>query len=256
MKFHLEKVPYMINKGGCFAPTTSMFSMTFKSCNNILFKSVNFFDWPRRIRMGRSERIKAMQILSISYTLILVELSFICLFIIPFLSSSDHKNDYVGLAFEHESESAKKLSIEHATEEEQLEWALAESMRPRLLAKRPVLAKSPLSLTTLEIDPLDRKIKGNNSWKGVKDSEDSTETFTGLREKQQKTVESKWNSEKEESGSDLSAWLSTQERENEKDDDDALMEVNAFKNIAELLMEHFTLCLLSSGKSTLISFIQ
>ena len=144
-------------------------------------------------------------------------------------SLSDPENDDSGLKFERDIEKAKQLSLDTATEEEQLEWALAESMKTgqQYVGGRLIQNDDYLPPSILQIDPLSRSRNENGDER--KNHMPSTETFTGLREKSKQPVETEISEAScdriEKRNTDFSEWLSTHERATEKEDDSALMEV-------------------------------
>ena len=149
------------------------------------------------------------------------------------LSDPEKDND-TSLTFEQDLEQAKKLSLETsvnldtATEEEQLEWALKESMRTeRSDEENIIIPDDELPVELLAMDPLcDAERMQGEGCTGVVSRRDgckrNEQTFTGVREKDNKTDLEKCE-ELEKSG--ISEWLSADERKNEKEDDAFLMEV-------------------------------
>ena len=99
-----------------------------------------------------------------------------------FSSLSNPENAESGLTFTKDIENSMKLSSNIASEEEQLKWALAESMKTKQIAvdERSFLNDDSLPSSVIEINPLNR-----NEYENIKYN-NTSETFTGLKEKNEK----------------------------------------------------------------------
>lgn len=116
--------------------------------------------------------------------------------------------------------------MDHASEQEQLEWALAESMKTGHQEKGIIWDKD-------HVTPPFPNVNGNGYENGactdVNKEKNSTETYTGLKDRQKQPVENdfiEFNPENEVKNNSISEWLSTQEKLNENEDDAVLMEVS------------------------------
>ena len=148
--------------------------------------------------------------------------------------SDPEKDNVTSLTFENDLEQAKKLSLETsvnldtATEEEQLEWALKESMKTdRSDEENIIIPDDELPAELLAMDPLcDAEKMQGESYTGVVSRSDGSkkneQTFTGVREKDN-IIDLEKCEELEKS--EISEWLSADVRKNEKEDDAFLMEV-------------------------------
>ena len=154
-----------------------------------------------------------------------------------YLRLSNPEEEESSLDFQRDIDRAKKLSldaikVDSATEDEQLEWALAESLKTNEL----LVESDFLPPALLEIDPEVLPICSIDGGEATEDKRlpvpdrVDAESFTGLQAKK----ENQSDNEKSEifvgkigeSGvGGFDDWLSTQEKENEKENDEILIEV-------------------------------
>ena len=168
-----------------------------------------------------------------------------------YLRLSNPEEEESSLDFQRDIDRAKKLSldaikVDSATEDEQLEWALAESLKTNEL----LVESDFLPPALLEIDPEVLPICSIDGGEATEDKRlpvpdrVDAESFTGLQAKKEKQSD---NEKSEtfvgkigESGvGGFDDWLSTQEKENEKENDEILIEVIVLR--IKFLLNQFSL---------------
>ncbi|XP_065052207.1 ubiquitin carboxyl-terminal hydrolase 37-like isoform X2 [Rhopilema esculentum] len=153
---------------------------------------------------------------------------------VPKLSNPEEEES--SLDFQRDIERAKKLSldavkVDSVTEDEQLEWALAESLK----TNESLVESDFLPPALLEIDPEVLPVFSEFGGEATEDKRlpvpdrVDAESFTGLQAKKENQFDNEKseiflgkNEESEVGGFD--DWLSTQEKENEKENDEILIE--------------------------------
>ena len=148
-------------------------------------------------------------------------------------SLSDPNDTEAGLTFRKDIEKATRLSLDSATEEEQLEWALNESMKSEQqpVNNKFVMSNDHMQSNVLEIDLLSGDENKTNSTKftDVCSKTNTSKTFTGLRERNKMANVSERDCERNDvvKITELPEHLITNDKATENTDDSVSMEVTA-----------------------------